>query len=211
MTKRVRLRFVEGQTGHATEAHAEIADHDWDLFQRYVKYVDEDLNHTAMVREKLAYKIQGKWTKGEGLSVTREVPSIDSIKAFLHPLRPFVLQGEETYFQKVLKRLGRYYREPPIQRYLQELRRLFDDPVGTITTRTLDGDRLDHRQIPQRWLNAYEYHKDPTKQEELRFLRELVPDDVARVLLIHFMNCKAIAIRDLATLIRTLGANDSPT
>ncbi len=199
------LRIVENEPNGNPEAQMSLDEIACMSSKRF------GLEMSGMMREKAPYRYQFSWDREAGASHSTTLPSDDTIAAFLHRMRPFLLENEETFFNRVIRRLGKRFPQPAARRYFRRLRDVFEARgMGTVTTTTPDGRTLSHRSILRMWLNAFEYHRDAGLQEELSFLRKQIPDEAVRAIMVQFLSQKAIAIRKLAKFIHAIGAPDGP-
>ncbi len=97
-----------------------------------------------------------------------EEPARDSFRALLHAVRPFILVDEETSFGKIRNLLARRLDDPDFQRYLEREKARFNGTMPGKIQFVADGVLLNSDEIVQKWLNAYEYHRDRKKAQEIR-------------------------------------------
>jgi hypothetical protein len=96
------------------------------------------------------------------------LPPEDDIAAFLLRLRPFILAKESSNFYRVCKILGRAIRHAGMAALLRQQRdefsgRAFQSQIELFSNQTMVNTEV----VLQNWLNAYEYHRDPERREEL--------------------------------------------
>jgi hypothetical protein len=89
-----------------------------------------------------------------------DVPSKQESGAFLHAMRPFLLQQERTHLPKVINILKRAIRESWLHNTLDSFRNDFNRP----TSYSLP---VDFAKQMNNWLNGVEYHRDDDKRDSL--------------------------------------------
>lgn len=106
------------------------------------------------------------------------VPKRSDVSHALHELRPLVLQGERTQFQKVKKKISQQIPHPALRKYLKFLQRYYDfrcsetDPVPPQSGFAFgDADHTFDTSTEEdlnKYLNAFEYHRDVEKAAAVR-------------------------------------------
>jgi hypothetical protein len=86
--------------------------------------------------------------------------------AWLHRLRPFVLQQERTHFGRVKNLVRRRVTQPEVVAWLDGLSALFDR--GPTVSFFVEGHEVNSQSAFTDWLNGFEYHRDRDKQGRFR-------------------------------------------
>jgi hypothetical protein len=126
-------------------------------------------------------------------------------------MRPFVLKkNEPAYFNAISNIITRRLALPFCVQAVQKQRDRFAckqlgfsiqaGPLVLTSELALD-----------KWLNAFEYHRDPQKQAELTTLYETFPEPAARALFLNSLLEKAAAVLTLAGLIEAIEKRQGAT
>jgi len=194
---------ITSRTGEKASCAGEFPDDEWKRLDRFLEYADE-LSATGMVRNKRTISYSMKWHHEQGESHEATLPPPDELSAFLHRMRPFVLDNEPTHVPRILNVLARRVTLPQARRILDIHRKRF--------LKQLDGDlristgevELTSEETLKKWLNAFEYHRDEDKQLELRAVTEGFPPPSSRAIFLISLFDKANAVFETASLIRAL-------
>lgn len=147
------------------------------------------------------------WTEGGPLVHKATLPPADDISAFLHRMRPFILQDESTHFPKIRNLLAHYLNVPAARKYLGSLRERYTGKAIGLSIRVGDIDLTAENAI-HKWLYAFEYHQDEDKRAELLAMYKIFPETSARALFLCAMLQRASAIGKLGALIDGLSRRD---
>jgi len=191
-----RYRETEG----SASATGEFSDAEWELLVRFADYADE-LRSTRVVSQGARVSYSVKWSQEDGESQTATLPPPDDLSAFLHRLRPFILDGEPTFAPKICKVLKRRITLPGFRERFDILNQLFFGK-GEKLSISLGEVNVNTEQTLKKWLNAFEYHRDLDKQEDLVPLTKAFPDDSLKAILAIELMGKATVIIRLAQLVR---------
>jgi hypothetical protein len=201
---------VEGQAEIAVRAVFD--DDEWRWLNSFVQYAEE-LAATPVVQDGFSTSLKMKFTKENGLSIEAKAPPMDSVRLFLHKLRPLILQDERTSYYRISAILDRRFEEDTIRTLLRGHRRRFSSvrAQGLFTIHVsstspeaggLPPTILNSDETLMKWLNAHEYHRDEDKQKELEELHRAFPADALRTIFVSLLIDKAQAIFDLADFAR---------
>ncbi len=203
------LRDGEAQPSRVT---AEFSTEEWDQLLRFASYAD-DLAESKLVREGTSVRLNLKWKAGAGLTTTSSVPDKDDLAALLHRMRPMVLKREPTFVPTICNVLARRIESTDVRSVTERIK-------GGFTGRDFQSQmRLSHNgnvvncaSTLYDWLNAFEYHRDLLKRNELRPLDELLSSAGTRALFVSMLLDQVKAIMELARLIRFIenGEPDAP-
>jgi hypothetical protein len=202
---------VTTTTGEKHTQSGQFPDDEWDLLKRFLAYTFP-LSETGIVKygRGVSYKVH--WHHEQGETEEAVVPADDEVSAFLHRMRPFILQSEPSYLPRILNVLARRVTLPTARRILDVYRKRF--------LRQLDGDlristgevELTSDETLTKWLNAFEYHRDEDKQKDLREITVAFTEPSSRAIFLISLYEKAKAVFETASLIRALekrGAADA--
>jgi hypothetical protein len=200
-----RLRTNDGRlVEHACAFEAG----EWALLQRFGQFADE-LRSTELVSKpgglRWSQRFDDEGTRFEIL----EEPARDSFRALLHAVRPFVLADEETSFGKIRKLLARRLDDPDFRRYLEREKARFNGTMPGKIQFVADGVLLNSDEIVRKWLNAYEYHRDRDKAQEIEALHdgEIFPLEMTRMHVVDLVLDKTRAVLELFNAVRSLERN----
>jgi hypothetical protein len=205
----LRLTFQD----HHEDVAAEFADDEYHVLERFVEETDR-LAETRLVQSgsSIGYSMK---MDSNGVTTEASMPPEDDVLAFLYRLRPFVLKDEQTAFFRVCKILDRRLRHPSIQPLIEAHRDLFSGKQFqslmkiSITSEAGKDIVLNSEATLEKWLNAYEYHRDADKRQHLEQLHWMLPVESSRPMFVSMMIDKARAIAKVAQIIRSILA--SPT
>lgn len=186
------------------ELPVEISDDDWGRLRSYLE--DFDLLAATRMGGHCQIKVRFTFDAQAGWSYDADLPPEDDIAAFLHRLRPFLLNDEQSNFNRVCNILGRAIRHRGITALLRKQRAEFSgEAFRSQMQLQSNGTVVNTESVLQKWLNGYEYHRDPTLREELRQIH--TPDlalDATRPLFVSMMIDKAKAIAEVAQVVRLI-------
>lgn len=187
----------------AEKLHVEIEDQDWHTLVGYL----EDFDQLAATRMgNCQIKIKFTFDARTGFSWSGEIPPEDDVAAFLHRLRPFVLNDERSNFNRVCNILGRAIAHPGMTGVLRQQRdeftgRAFRSQVQLFSNNTV----VNTEEALQDWLNAYEYHRDSERRERLaKIHHELLPLEALRPVFVSMLIDKARAVATVAEIVRMI-------
>jgi hypothetical protein len=197
------LHFKPNDSDVPIHAHCEFAEDEWPLLSRFLEFAIE-LSQTRVrtIGGMLQFKLTGR-AEGPG-EVEGTLPHPDDMAAFLHRMRPFVLQSEPTYVPRVCNIIARRIDEPRIRHRLDYQKKLFQgERMRSMVQISSNDVLLNSEETLQKWLNAFEYHRDEDKRQELDTLHWLWPTDISRALFLALLLDKADAVDYVRWLIGT--------
>ncbi|MHB1350288.1 MAG: hypothetical protein ACYCYR_10495 [Desulfobulbaceae bacterium] len=211
MNEKVGLRLTDPNSGDSTELIIEFTEKEWWQLQSYLKAVVE-LHATRFVKNSSGVKLNFKWDKDVGITWSVKMPPEDDLFAFLHRIRPLILEKEPYNFQKIRKMIERKIQKsiPPI---LPSLLDLFTGKSMQRQVVMISNDHIiNSEKILFTWLNAHEYHRDQDKQKLLEELHKIMPIEWSRGVFVNLLIDKAKAIFQLADFVKLiLGERESIT
>lgn len=164
-----------------------------------------DLENTNFVTKGLPARLNIKWKQNSGMMVETQLPPWDDVTVFLHKLRPLGLQKEKTYFYKVCNLLSKEITHSYFRSLVQPQRDLYGGIVMQSHFKiSINEVILNSDKVLFIWLNAQEYHRFEDKQKFLDNLHEFFPLDASKVLFIQLLTDKAVAILNIAKLVRVI-------
>jgi len=186
-------------SGQPESLKGEFPDEDWSLLEEYLE-CSWRLAKCRFAQTSSQGKFKLHWKQGEPVQHEVTLPPEDDIFAFLHLMRPFVLQRERANFYRICKILARHIALAAFRQHLDVLRRRYSGQgIGFhIAVGSLE---LTAEAALDKWLYAFEYHRDVDKQAELRALFEVFPESSARFLFLCSMLERAAAIGKVGAII----------
>lgn len=155
-----RLRGLDGvEVEHACSFSVD----EWQRLERFVSYARELTKTTLLSTDwslKFSIRADESGVRFEGTAL----PNPDHFRALLLLMRPFVLQDEETRFERVVNILRRRLDHPAFRTYLDRQKAIFDGQRYQLFKSVSDGTLLNSPEMLTLWLNAYEYHRDVEKR-----------------------------------------------
>lgn len=208
-----KFRFTITEHGQSDQLSGEFPDEDW---QRLELFLDCSYRlarcRIAVTQKDLKLHVSAKI--GEPTLFTAQLPPEDDVAAFLHCMRPFILEREPTNFLKVRNTLRRRLTLGAAQRYLDRLKDLYsgkDFPV-IIEVGTDSGTlSLTSDEAITKWLNAAGaggYHQDADKGAELQAMYRIFPKESAQVLFLGVLLGRAAAIGRMGALIDNIAKRE---
>ena len=143
---------------------------------------------------------------------TREL-SVVQRAALLHHLRPFVLNDEPYSFFRIRNIVAQALKGDFMRDRLRELKRMFGGQrlQGQMQIKQ-DNVLVNSEATLQRWLNAFEYHRDADKAEAFEQSMGALPTGVTRLIFTMLLIQKSDAVRYLGGIVNKLvEAYDAPT
>jgi hypothetical protein len=184
--------------------HAAVDDEEWNMLASFL----DDFERLAATRVANGgqVKVRLEFDARSGFSSSGEMPPDDDVAAFLHRLRPFVLNDERSNFYRVCNVLGRSVGHRGITAMLQRQRdefsgKLFQSQIQITSNHAV----VNSEKVLQNWLNAYEYHRDAGRRDELaKIHHEQFPLEAIRPVLFSMLIDKARAIAAIADVVRVI-------
>lgn len=109
------IRYREAGTGNIIHTHAEFTEIEIKTIGQFAEYA-HSLGSSSFFKDGQSLKFNITWSESDGISSDCEMPNDDYVSAFLHRLRPFILQDELTHFHKICKILSRRLEESAIRK-----------------------------------------------------------------------------------------------
>lgn len=196
------LTLTINDTGETVSQKGSFEADDWNTLNEYLEYAD-DLLKTKFVQDGMPAALNIKWNQDSGMVVSTKLPNWDEVSAFLHKLRPFILEKESTYFYKICNILTRELTHPYFRNIVDQQRDFFSGKrVQSIYKISSNDTVLNSEKVLYDWLNSYEYHRDKEKRKFIDSLHEMFPLDGSKVLFLSLLTDKTKAINNIAVLVR---------
>jgi len=205
-----RLRMRDNQSGEMCEHAVTFTDEEWRQLHDYLGHV-ADHQATQFVAGNRSVSLHFDWREGDAPKWSVQTPPDDEISAFIHRLRPLILQREPACFPKVRALLNRKLKDAPVQPLMRWLLDVYEGKEFQQLIRMQSNDRImNSDEMLVIWLNAFEYHRDRDKQELLAQHSKVMPLEWSRGVFVNLLIEKTKAISNLAALVELLlGKRDS--
>jgi len=203
MAHKVGLKLTDPNSGDTSELIIEFTENEWGQLQSYLNDVIE-LHATRFVKNSSGVNLNFKWDKDVGTIWSVRTPPEDDLFAFLHRIRPFIIEKEPYNFQKIRKMIERKLQNSitPILPFLLDL---FSGKAMQRQIVMISNDHIiNSEKMLFTWLNAHEYHRDRDKQEFLEKLHKIMPLEWSRGVFVNLLIDKARAIFMLANFVKLI-------
>ncbi|MFA6162880.1 MAG: hypothetical protein WC685_05580 [Methylobacter sp.] len=208
---KARICLMDKNSGEAFEHIAEFTGDEWRQLHDFLMQV-ADLKSTQFVVKGNGIQLYFDWKEGSEPLLRVKTPSDDEVGAFLHRLRPLILQREPASFNKVSALLKRRLGANIIKPFMRELLEIYEGKrmQGQIEIQS-KGSIMNSEKMLVAWLNAYEYHRDRDKQELLETHNHIMlTPEWSRGMFLTLLIEKTNAISYLGTLVEhVLGKRDA--
>ena len=187
---------------------------DWTRLERFVEYTRELAQHSrhrSPGGHRFSIITDDAGTRFEA----DQMPSDEAIESLMVRLRPFVLQGESTYFFAIVNILSRRLKSEAFRAYFETQKALF---IGTVWqpfklvaeasagTSNAKPHIVNSPETLDLWLNGFIYHRDDEKRQLFKALmRGDAPIEAfSRATFIEMMLMKARAVLDISNAVYVL-------
>jgi len=197
MPHKYELSLIIKETDEKVTLSGELSDENKELLEEYLQYAKELLS-TSFLQSGGGGQLSIDLNPESGMTVTTQLPPWDDVMAFLHRFRPILLQSEGTNFYKIYNVLAKVLDHPHFRLLLNQQRELFSGKLMQ------SGILINSEKVLFDWLNSHEYHRDKEKQEFIKNLHHMMPLDASKVIFLHLLTHKVIAVFNLAAFIRVV-------
>jgi hypothetical protein len=201
-----KITLKHQATGEVERIEGEFSDSEWSQLSAYL-VCSNRLSKCRLRQSQAALRLSISWKEGQQVVHEVTLPPEDDMAAFLHLMRPFVLEREPTNFYKVKNVLARRITLGRFQRFLDAVKSRYAGNTLSFTIQVA-ALTLTTPEAIDKWLNAFEYHLDEDKQIELRAMFETFPEQSARALFLTAMLERAVAVGRLAQVVHSLTVRD---
>lgn len=213
MPRAFAVTLRERTTDRQLNISGEIPDDDWETLMVYADEVVA-LESMRVFQNGVNVHFSLKWDAGtRQLRFEGDLPPDEDIFAILHRLRPFILQKERANFYRIVKMLSRHLDDAIARAVLKRQRDLYSgkDFQEQLTIQWQSESQrvvVNAEETVMKWLNAYEYHQDEQKRQEIEEIDRLLPRGAPRAIFVSMLLDKIKAIINVAVLIRTIERSD---
>lgn len=187
---------------------ADFSEDEVECLRAYCQYVDEVIA-VKLVQDGIPCSVKLDYKKGEGTTVTTDLPPDEDVVVLLHRLRPLILNDEHASFNRIAGILGRRIEEPLVRTALKSQREIYDGRAmqQQIVVRSTAGGAeiiINSEKALFTWLNAYEYHRDQDKKREIDRYHQLLPLDHSKAFFLMLLSDKVRAIVAIASFAKVI-------
>ncbi|WP_239795877.1 hypothetical protein [Candidatus Nitrotoga arctica] len=198
------IRLIDNISGEASEHFAEFTDGEWRQLNDYLSHV-ADLHSTQFLIKGEGVQLNFAWNQGSNPQWRAKAPPVDDVLAFLHRLRPLILQEEPACFQKVRAVLKRRLKDAPIHPFMGWLLEVYEGKeMQKMISIQSNNCIVNSEKMLFTWLNAYEYHREREKQELLESYSKIMPTEWSRGVFLTLLVEKGKAISNLGALVEVV-------
>jgi hypothetical protein len=204
------LATFRRSTGEEIQQACEFPADEWRALERFVECAYR-LAETRLLSRPDGVKFEISCDE-QGVTRFRaeKVPAPDDFSAMLHRMRPFVLKSEATSVERIRGILGRRFRHPVFQSYLDRQWDVYEGKRYQSFAYVADGELLNSSTMLTRWLNTYEYHQDEDDYAYFEALKaEAAPWQFTEATYIAMMLDRARVVMALRQAVEALRRNVS--
>jgi hypothetical protein len=198
---KVSFRHTDQKSGVSADHACTFSASEWDQLHEFLGHV-ADLQATQFVAKGANVHLQFEYKVGQEPYWSEQMPPEDELLAFLHRLRPLILQGEPASFLKIRGLISRELKDTPILPFLKWLLELYEGKgFQELILMESNNYVMNSEKMLVTWLNAYEYHRDHDKQEILRSHSHIAPFEWSRGVFLNLLVEKTKAIQNLGVFV----------
>jgi hypothetical protein len=210
MSKKYRMKVADQDGANEEVVDLEFTDSEWEILEDFAGYAEE-MEANSLIREGIPSSLNVIWTAGVGLKVETKLPTDEQIDAMLMKLRPFLLEGERTYFHDVWGLLSKATQNEKVRRHLKALRYLYTGlrlqsiiVLGASSNDVPEGKIINSEEMLHLWLNGYRFHKDKDKQKIVNAMHGIMPPESSVAVFLLLITDKVGAILAVKRVINLL-------
>lgn len=211
--KEFKFVITNQETGEQEEIEAIFEEEEWNILKEYKNYTDELFN-ISLLKKGFNSNLNVTYIKESGMKVKSSLPEWEDIIVFLHKIRPFVLNKETTYFYKIANIISKNIKNTFIRDFINRQRGLFSGKnmqkqvqikVTNININLkIKNVIINSAEILNKWLNAYEYHRDNDKIIFIDKVNEVIPKDFSQAIFVSLLIHKGKAIGNIGSFIKLM-------
>lgn len=199
--KKIEIHLSDKKTGESENVIAEIPDEEIKYLEGYLENLNR-LQESKLVMDGMPGGLIIHSDDEKGLRCEVSLPDEDAILAFLHRMRRFILNDENSSYNKVTGIIAKRFESNRIRSMIKKQRKIYDGRQfqSGIKIKS-NGVTINSDKMLFDWLNAFEYHDDTTKRAEIEKLHQLMPLDVSRAVFLMLLAEKVKAIYAIADFV----------
>ena len=200
----VRLTIQNSLTGATEEVVATFSADDWSTLRDFVVF-SADLRRASLLNRKRTTGFRFAVSGDESLCDATD-PELSEMAMLL---RPFLLNDERTNFLRVANTVGGAIAHPYLREQFNSLRQVFAGATSQrLFSLRLDGVVVNSEEMLRTWLNGFLFHRDPEKRAAMKAFQEGTTMRIAWGVMVDMLVDKAVAVLNLAELIKALQSPD---
>lgn len=170
---------------------------DWVLFDDFITY-SNDAHRTRFARELASYKPSFNFSNSGMVKNSGVVPDEEALVTFLHKYRPVILKKERTSFNNICSRLVLHIHNPGFTECVRQWRKEYSGAALREVFELKQGDiHLLGESFLDLYLNAFEFHRDKKKKEQLAVFEDKFTPEAKRGLVTLILICKFSSVSRL--------------
>jgi len=199
--KKFALHLTDQATGESEKVIGEFPDEEVVILEGFLENLQR-LEESRLVKEGIPGGLKLHIDRDKGFVYEVELPDEDLILAFLHRLRRFILNEENSSYNRVTGIIAKRLSNDRIRSLIKNQRKVYDGrqfQSGILIQS--NGVTVNSEKMLFDWLNSFEYHDDTTKREEIEKLHQLMPLEVSRAVFLMLLTEKVKAIYVIADFV----------
>ena len=204
MTHTFSFTVKVNETNEQFNITVNLSEEELTTLERFLEFAN-DLLKTKLVKDGIPSKLQLSFSNDSSMKFFSELPNWNDVIIFLHKLRPFELQNEQTWFPKISNYLKKIIPNEYIRKGIDEQRDKYNGKsLSKLYKITVNDIVINSQEIFSKWLNAFEYHHEEEKRKFIKRLQQVFPEDAQKSIFINLLSEKARAIYNIAALINII-------
>lgn len=202
--KKISICITNQDTKEEEIIDASFTQEEWTILNDYKLYADE-LYGIRLIKEGFNSNIKLSYKRDKGVEIQTNLPDWEDVIVFLHKYRPFGLKDEPTYFYKVTNIISKNIENNYFRKFIKKQRNFFcGKSMQNQIIIKRDNIVINSEKILDKWLNAYEYHRDKEKQKFIEKINKIMPEEFSQAIFVCLLIDKGKAIGNIGTLIGLL-------
>jgi len=186
------------------ESTFQLSEVDKSLLENFLQFARK-IESSKIVKIGMPFSFNSNHKQGEEATVIFTLPDWEYVESYIHRLRPIILQNEKTNFYKICNLLAHKIEIPRIRKAIKEEKMLFQgEGINGIMKVKLNDQIITSEDMLQKYLNAFEFHKDEDKRQEIKKLNEAMPLETMKVFIFWLLQEKGGAILRIAEFVRKI-------
>ena len=196
-----KLVIKEQATGNETQLSGTFSDEQTEILKAYYRYVEE-LSEVKVLKDGFPAKVQLQYEAGKGMAYSTQLPPDNDVWAFLHKIRPLVLNDEHASYNRTTGIIAKAFPHPNIRLLIKAARKVYDGRSfqQQIKIKTA-GMVINSDEVLRHWWNATEYHRAQDEPKKvMNALDAVLPPKVSRAVFLMLLSDQALAVFDVITV-----------
>jgi len=134
------------------------------LFESFVREVEE-CNQSKIIQNKKLNLRKEITIINDEVIITHNLPDDDNIHAFLHKIRPFILEREKLNFMRIKSLIGKKINSCELNKYLKILNNEYLSKKDNKLNIVINNEEFTFEKVFFYYINSYQYHREENKKE----------------------------------------------